>query len=147
MKTTAQEVDPQLKLEMVGSYRRGLPDSGDIDILLTSPAFDPEPATLNQLVAKLKEKQVIVEDLSQGPLKYMGIGKWTPESTARRIDISVLPYRSYWTGLLHYTGSQEFNRYMRREAISKGYSLSEYELKKIDTGGIFFILYIMIKLI
>jgi len=37
-----KEVDPKIVCECCGSYRRGLPSSGDVDILLTHPKFTNE---------------------------------------------------------------------------------------------------------
>ena len=48
----------------------------------------------------------------------------------RRIDIRYVPYKSYYSALLYFTGSGEFNRNMRTVAISLGYKLNEYGLYK-----------------
>ncbi len=34
-----REVKPDLQLTVCGSYRRGKPDSGDMDVLVTHPSF------------------------------------------------------------------------------------------------------------
>jgi len=52
--------------------------------------------------------------------------------TARRIDIRFIPYNSYGTAILYFTGSKLFNTQMRTWAIRKGYSLNEYGLKKLN---------------
>jgi DNA polymerase/3'-5' exonuclease PolX len=50
----------------------------------------------------------------------------------RRIDIRFVPYESYYSALLYFTGSMELNKTMRNVAKEKGLKLSEYGLHKID---------------
>ena len=52
----------------------------------------------------------------------------------RRIDIRFFPINSYYTALIHFTGSGELNREMRQKATQLGYKLSEYGLFKILDG-------------
>ena len=52
---------------------------------------------------------------------------------ARRIDIRFVPYDSYITSLLYFTGSAKENIRLRKVSISKGYKLSEYGL--FDSEG------------
>eukprot|EP01113_Clastostelium_recurvatum_P048990 TRINITY_DN9008_c0_g1_i1.p1 TRINITY_DN9008_c0_g1~~TRINITY_DN9008_c0_g1_i1.p1 ORF type:complete len:458 (-),score=105.39 TRINITY_DN9008_c0_g1_i1:51-1424(-) len=53
----------------------------------------------------------------------------------RRIDIKLLPYESYYPGLLHSTGSDEFNRQLRAIALTKGFTLSEYGISGVGSTG------------
>jgi DNA polymerase/3'-5' exonuclease PolX len=71
----------------------------------------------------------------------MGLCKLSPELPARRIDILIADPSYYYFALLYFTGSYTFNIYMRKIALEKGYSLSEYGLKGkdkkiIDTSNI-----------
>jgi DNA polymerase beta len=113
-------VDTALVVNVCGSYRRGLPTSGDVDILVTHPNFTisqkEQGETFNiveRIVDALKDAGTITDDISIGPLKYMGVGKLQGGTVARRIDIKLLPRESYYAGLLHFTGSAEYNRQMR----------------------------------
>ena len=63
----------------------------------------------------------------------MGICKLNEESTGRRIDILLCDKKHYYFTLLYFTGSYEFNIKMRRKALEKGYSLSEYGFTDINT--------------
>ena len=54
------------------------------------------------------------------------------ENPIRRIDIRYIPYDSYYSALLYFTGSAELNKKMRIIAKNKGYKLSEYGLFKDD---------------
>ena len=48
---------------------------------------------------------------------------------ARRIDIRFVPYDSYYSALLYFTGSAELNRKMRQIAKSMKLKLSDYKCK------------------
>jgi len=111
------------KFNICGSYRRQKPNSGDIDILILE-----EKKTLKDIVKILTEDNFIIDNLTDdGKTKYMGICK-TPKSHAMRIDIRLIPKKSYPFALLYFTGSKKTNTYMRNIAIKNGYKLSEYGL-------------------
>ena len=50
-------------------------------------------------------------------------------NTARRIDIRIVPFESYGSAILYFTGSKTFNTNMRSHALKKGYSLNEFPTK------------------
>jgi len=58
----------------------------------------------------------------------MGVCKLDLDEYYRRIDIKVYPRSQYAFALLYFTGSDYFNRSMRRYAELKGYSLSDHGL-------------------
>lgn len=127
-----------------GSYRREKLTSGDIDILITIP--DKKLVTdvnhLAQIVEKLKEnitsndkQPLIVDDITDKnyETKYMGFLKYK-KKPVRRVDIRYVPYESYFSALVYFTGSAELNKTMRTIAKEKGLKLSEYGLfNKDDT--------------
>lgn len=131
----AKEIDSKLNLILAGSYRRGAKSSGDLDILLshedikTNEDLKNNDNYMNIYLEKIKN--MIVGSLSSGDTKFMGVIKYTPIDKARRIDIRYLPMESYYTALLYFTGSGNFNILMRNHAIDKGYKLSEYHLYKV----------------
>ena len=57
----------------------------------------------------------------------MGIFKWK-NSKPRRIDIRFIPYDSYYSAILYFTGPKDFNKNMRLNAIAQNYTLNEYGL-------------------
>ena len=59
----------------------------------------------------------------------MGFGKYL-DNPFRRIDIRFVPYESYFSALLYFTGSAELNKKMRQIAKIKKLKLSEYGLFK-----------------
>ena len=48
------------------------------------------------------------------------------------MDVRLFPKESYWTALLHYTGSWEHNVKLRKISISKNMMLTEYGLFKVN---------------
>lgn len=126
-----------IEFELVGSYRRKNKDMGDIDVLIKGN----EDINLKILIKELSSAGYIIETLANGKNKFMGICKISPELPARRIDILIADPSYYYFALLYFTGSYSFNIYMRRIALQKNISLSEYGFKDknnkiIDTSDI-----------
>jgi DNA polymerase beta len=118
-----------ITFEMVGSFRRKAKDMGDIDILIKAhPEFN-----IKSFIANLTTSGYIIESLASGKNKFMGICRLAPDLPARRIDILVADNSYYYFALLYFTGSYNFNIYMRRKALQKGLSLSEYGFKDNNT--------------
>jgi DNA polymerase/3'-5' exonuclease PolX len=59
----------------------------------------------------------------------MGICKYL-NNPIRKIDIRIVIPESFFTALLYFTGSYEFNERMRGIAKRQGYKLNEYGLYK-----------------
>lgn len=121
----------RMKGVVVGSYRRGAADSGDIDVLLTMPD-GPAPArakVFHEYVERLQDSGFMVEVLSEGDQKCLSIVKLTPTSTARRLDLLLVPNEQFPFALLYFTGSGDFNVAFRKHALSLGYTLNEHEMK------------------
>lgn len=123
--------------EVVGSYRRNAKNSGDIDVLCTTKNKDTK--LFNDIIEKLEEDNYVTETLAKGEKKFMGISKLSRHKTHRRLDMIYTDYSNYAFTLLYFTGSGQFNVEMRNHALSLGYSLSEYGLKKngkfVDNKG------------
>jgi DNA polymerase/3'-5' exonuclease PolX len=122
------QIDKDVTFEMVGSYRRKNKDMGDIDILIK----DNGSFTLKTLISNLQSNNYVIESLASGKNKFMGICKIN-DLPARRIDILIADPSYYYFALLYFTGSYNFNIYMRRIALKKGLSLSEYGFKDNST--------------
>lgn len=126
-----------------GSFRRKKPTSGDIDVLILSPELPTEEVIkaskvnhLGIIVEHLKSKKVIVDSLTEdGGTKFMGICKGTRAGLGRRIDIRLIPYQSKGAAMLYFTGSGDFNKIMRAEALKKGYTINEYGIYKLKKQG------------
>ena len=120
-----------IEFEFVGSFRRKNKDMGDIDILIKNR----KGLVLKDVIKQLEDKSYIIEKLAQGNNKFMGICRLSPELPARRIDILVADPSYYYFALLYFTGSYNFNIYMRKIALTKGLSLSEYGFKPVGEGA------------
>jgi len=138
-----KKINKKYIFEICGSYRRGKPTSGDIDVLITLENSDDIENHLPNIIKVLKEhiktnddKPLLVDDMTSKNFetKYMGFSHLQSfkDSKIRRIDIRFVPYSSYPTALLYFTGSAELNKRMRQLAKSLGYKLSEYNIKKIS---------------
>ena len=139
----AKEIDDKLSVTICGSYRRGKATSNDIDVLLTHPDIktklelssqgQDENNYLLKFVNLLKKKKFLLDDLTDKnyEIKYMGYCKFK-KNPVRRIDIRYIPFDSYYTALLYFTGSGPFNKKMRRLAEQLGYLLNEYGLYKLN---------------
>lgn len=136
-------ISPELFGRICGSYRREKSHSNDIDFLMIYPNYK----TIRQLkmgaltknymeilVDILIEEKFIVHSLTDvnADALYMGFCRYK-NNPVRRIDIRFIPYDSYYTALLYFTGSKDFNKKMRKHAKNLGFMLSEYEL--LDPKG------------
>ena len=124
---------------VVGSYRRGAVDSGDIDVLLAFPGKTPKECEdlFAGVIAKLRGKKYITDVLAEGQHKCLAVCKLVKMTTGkyRRLDLLLTPMNEYPYALLYFTGSQKFNIECRVKAREKGYSLSEHGLKRIHDDG------------
>jgi DNA polymerase/3'-5' exonuclease PolX len=112
------------KTDIVGSYRRGLESSGDIDLLISAD----DPIDINPLISKLN---------------LLGIYSKTEKNMSGIISLNgmacSLDIKSYTTkekpfALLYFTGSSTFNVHMRLYAIRHGLKLSDTSLIDEKTG-------------
>ena len=133
-----KKVNKNLIFEICGSYRRGALQSGDIDILISNPNYINninEENYLKKVVKELTKNNLIIDNLtSNGDTKFMGVCKINESSWARRIDIRVVNYESYFAALIYFTGSKNFNVYLRNKALEHNYSLNEYSLTNTIDG-------------
>ena len=116
--------------EIVGSYRRGAADSGDVDMLVT-PTGSGEGQGHKLFVAfvkALKESDYILDELVSGDKKWMGYVRVGPRGKARRLDLLLTAPSEYAYAILYFTGSDKFNVAFRKYAGDKGYTLNEHTM-------------------
>jgi len=126
-------INPDLRVKVVGSFRRGLDQSGDIDIIIKSSNDNNSTKILHKIInaLKIKDKKnfsYILEELSLGSKKFMGICNLNSKSKARRIDILMTTPKEYPFALLYFTGDFNINIQLRKRANELGYTLNEYGL-------------------
>ena len=126
----------EFEMVVVGSYRRGLPTSGDFDVMITSPHLTELVAAshFQQFIDLLVDEGYLRGEFARGEHKFMGVSKLPRRQTHRHVDLLLCKPDEYWYTILYFTGSDVFNVSMRRHALSKGYSLSEHGLKKMRDG-------------
>ena len=107
---------------LVGSYRRGRPDSGDLDILYKCTKATEFRQFPEKLQAHLGDKWRV---MSQGASKVSGILSLTPR-VAVEVDIWIATPENWAAMLLYATGSKEHNVKMRFIAKHRGYLLNQY---------------------
>ena len=112
-----------------GSLRRGKESVGDLDLLVTGPACEPD------VVA------AAVDHVAALPLidKLLAKGQNKVSFTLRnnlQVDVRLLPEASYGAALQYFTGSKHHNVTLRQRAIKRGYTLSEYALLRLEDNHV-----------
>ncbi len=112
-----------------GSLRRGRETVGDLDLLATGPACEPDAVA------------AAVEYVATLPLidKRMARGQNKVTFTLRnnlQVDVRLLPRASYGAALQYFTGSKHHNVALRQRAIKRGLTLSEYALLRLEDNQI-----------
>jgi DNA ligase (NAD+) len=120
---------PTSTFEIVGSYRRGASNSGDIDVIITDKENDK--TILHNFINKLVEQNIVVQKLTDGKTKVLVIAK-IDEKPYRRVDFLYSPPSEYAFSTLYFTGSKLFNTVMRQRALDMGYSLNEHGFYKME---------------
>ncbi len=127
--------DPVLMdVTVVGSYRRGAADSGDIDVLISMPSCLKASLIaehFSEYVERLVEMGYIEAVLAQGATKCLAVCR-LPDGKARRLDLLMIPRDQYAYAILYFTGSDRFNVAMRGWALEKGYTMNEHGLMPLD---------------
>src|SRR5438874_3105442 len=112
-----------------GSLRRGRETVGDLDLLVTGPACEPDQiAAAVEYVANLP---LIDKLLARGHNKV----SFTLRSNLQ-VDVRLLPRASYGAALQYFTGSKHHNVTLRQRAIKRGLTLSEYALLRLEDNTI-----------
>jgi DNA polymerase (family 10) len=112
-----------------GSLRRGRETVGDLDLLVTGPACEPDVVS------------AAVEHVAALPLidKLLAKGQNKVSFTLRnnlQVDVRLLPRASYGAALQYFTGSKMHNVALRQRAIKRGLTLSEYALLRLEDNVI-----------
>jgi len=112
-----------------GSLRRGRETVGDLDLLATGPACEPDVvAAAVQYVATLP---LIHNLMARGQNKVT----FTLQNNLQ-VDVRLLPKASYGAAMQYFTGSKHHNVALRQRAIKRGLTLSEYALLRLEDNKI-----------
>ena len=122
-----------------GSYRREKDFSSDIDILITHKELKDINKSKVYLEKAVKSLNFLVDNLTENYAShYQGFGSVLKITDLPKVDfnigsvirvyIIIVPTDSFFTALLHFTGSGEFNQKLRIHAKNLDMKLSEYGL-------------------
>ncbi|HLC22431.1 MAG TPA: helix-hairpin-helix domain-containing protein, partial [Candidatus Nanoarchaeia archaeon] len=111
-----KKVDGVQQTTIAGSYRRGLAMIGDIDILLISSK--PKKA-MDAFVSIPDIEKVLAHGERRSSIRLRN---------GLQVDARALKKEQYGSALLYFTGSKEHNVAVRKRALKKGLTLSEYGL-------------------
>ncbi|KAL8986938.1 MAG: hypothetical protein Q9177_003803 [Variospora cf. flavescens] len=142
VRSAFHQVDPTIEVTVGGSYRRGAPDSGDVDFIVTKPDAPIETLralVLDTVIPRLFAANYLKASLAAGTShsgtsssSSAGGSKWhgcacLPGSGAvwRRVDFLLVPQAELGAALIYFTGNDIFNRSLRLLASKKGYRLNQ----------------------
>jgi DNA polymerase (family 10) len=108
--------------DYAGSLRRLRATIGDIDLVAASSS----PVAVMDYFASLPEVAQVDE---RGDTKLV-----TKTHTGLGVDFRIVPPESYGDLLQHFTGSAAHNVALRAHAQRRGYKISEYHARHIETG-------------
>ena len=112
-----------------GSLRRGRETAGDLDLLVTGPACEPDKA---QAAVEYTAAYPGIRDMiAKGENKvsfYL--------ANSLQVDVRLLPSSSYGAALQYFTGSKMHNVSLRQRALKMGYTLSEWALARLDDESV-----------
>lgn len=136
-------LDHKFEATIMGSYRRGAKDSGDIDIIITKPGAsisEMRDVVFHTLVPRLFKTGFLKAKLATSHTREDGT-KWhgascLPSSKIwRRLDLLLVPQKEMGAALLYFTGNDIFNRSIRLLASKKGMRLNQRGLYKDVVRG------------
>ena len=108
-----------------GSVRRRRETVRDLDVIATAS----DPRALTDHFVKLTW---VAEIAAHGDTKATVVSH-----EGLRFDLRVVPPESFGNLLQHFTGSKHHNVALREAAVKRGLSVSEYGVKKVETGDVF----------
>jgi len=112
-----------------GSLRRGRETVGDLDLLVTGPACEPD--VVSAAVDHVAGLPLIDKLLAKGQNKVSFNLR-----NGLQVDVRLLPRASYGAALQYFTGSKMHNVALRQRAIKRGLTLNEYALARLEDNTI-----------
>ena len=142
VRNALEELDPEFEVHVMGSYRRGASDTGDIDLIITRPGADMtyiRHTVIDELVPKLNAqgflKAALARTHRETGTKWHGCSALPENPTWRRIDLLLVPWAEMGAALIYFTGNDIFNRSIRLLASRKVMRLNQRGLYKVVMSG------------
>ena len=118
---------------LVGSYRLGKKESGDIDLLVYGDKYENKQRFIEDFLECFKDKIVFM--ISRGRSKIMMLVRMNKKSIVRHMDIVFITKEELPWWLLYFGSDITFARKIRALASKMGYKLNERGLfKKLGNG-------------
>lgn len=138
VRNALKKIDPVFEVIIMGSYRRGAKDSGDIDLIITKSGASISTlrtVVFGQLVPQLLKAKFLKVSLATSHrtddgTQWHGASCLPSSKTWRRLDLLLVPEEEMGAALLYFTGDDIFNRSMRLLASKKGMRLNQRGLYK-----------------
>lgn len=135
-KIDKQISDLPFDLIIVGSYRRSVPYSSDIDILCTGNDIKLLQNIYKEMQKKFKFSYIYADGINKISM-IADVSNIINKKLICKIDLFRVDVKYKISSLLYSTGSKENNIYMRKIAKSKGLLLNQYGLfKVVEKNGI-----------
>jgi len=129
-----------LDIELAGSFESShTKESKDIDILITTHKYKSKSSLeksniLSLIVEELIYNKVIINTLSLGKTKFLGLIQLTPNGTIRHLDLRIVNPQSHIYTKLYYTSGATFNKMMREKAKKANFKLNEWGLYERESN-------------
>jgi len=108
------------RIEIAGSFRRKKKTVGDLDFLVISKS---PKRVINLFVEMPKVKEIISKGTTRSSVRLRN---------GLQVDLRVVKMKEFGSALLYFTGSKHHCIYLRKIALSKGYTLNEYGLFTLE---------------
>lgn len=118
-----KEIFVGYKWIIVGSYRRMLPESGDIDIIVNTQNKTRKQINDVKKIIFIRMRRYFIGKLSQGDIKLSILARFFRH--VRQLDIRFYSSKEYPAALLYFTGNKSFNIFIRGILRKSGYKLSD----------------------
>jgi len=132
VREAVHKVDKEIQVTIMGSYRRGATDTGDIDLILTkpdTPIHYMRTVLLETVIPNLFTQNFLQVGLATTSkatgTKWHGASALPDSSIWRRIDFLLVPWDEMGAALIYFTGNDIFNRSIRLLASRKGMRLNQ----------------------
>lgn len=115
-----------LKIDKLGSLRRKTATVGDIDLAVATD----NPKAIVEIFTKYPKVEKVLEKGSAGASILISGGC--------QVDLRVSSPDQYGSMLQYFTGSKHHNIKLREFALKKGFSLSEYGIRRVKDGKVYY---------
>ena len=110
-------------LEVAGSYRRRKETVGDIDVLAVADEGGP---VMEHFTSYGKVDEVVQSGETRGTVIL---------DSGVQVDLRIVDADSYGAALVYFTGSKEHNVALRKRALDRGLTVSEYGVFELEGDG------------